>query len=359
MASEGSIRIPPEIINNILYRLPAKSLGRFKSVSKDWLSLISEPQFIKTHHNTHKRCHLIVSNHHRLCSLQFPRHEAEPVPEPTNIRFELHYLNLTIHGSCNGLVLVSGHDFASVHIVVLNPTTGEFVECQHPIMRTLVDFLEIEIMYGFGYDSVTDDYKVVTISYFHNSYLIPPDNMSIHVYSLRTNTWKEVTDSPYDHSHWRSLPGVFVDGFLHWVANKDSDHSPVIIAFSLADEKFYELPSPNLHNNAVVMSRIACNLIVLGGKLAIFVKDEVWLMNEYGVRESWTKILVNGLDGIPIVEPMSLYVSGKFLLVSHDFLLVYDVEETTFCKIVNVSRKIKGLRIRGTYVESLVSPKFS
>ncbi|CAH1415070.1 unnamed protein product [Lactuca virosa] len=360
MAYEDTIRIPPEIISNILYRLPAKSLGRFRCVSKDWLSLISEPQFIKTHQNTRNRSQLIfVSNHRPLYSLPFHHDEAEAVLEPTKILLESYHTDFNLHGSCNGLVLVSANTFASVHVlVVLNPTTKEFVELPASDYEMINASSEIEIMYGFGYDSLTDDYKVVTISYFHYNYLIPPDDMAVHVYSLRTNTWRRVSDSPYDHSYGRNLPGVFVNGFLHWVAMKDSDHVPVILAFSLADERFSELPSPSLHEDVDIMYRNDFKLVVLGGKLAVFMEDEVWLMNEYGVRESWTKILVHGIHEIPMVEPMIFYDNGNFLLVSRDLMVIYDIKERSFCKSGNVSWNMKDLKVRGSYVESLVSPKF-
>ncbi|KAI3812547.1 hypothetical protein L1987_17257 [Smallanthus sonchifolius] len=223
-----------------------------------------------------------------------------------------------------------------------NPTTREFIELPESSYEMINNLLEIDIMYGFGYDSLTDDYKVVTVSYFHYNYLIPPDNMSVHVYSLRNKTWRWVIDSPYDHSHGKSLPGVFVNGFLHWIANKGSDRLPVIVAFSLADEKFSEVL-----------------LVVVGEKLGIFVEDEVWLMNEYGVRESWSKILIHGLNEIPIVEPKIFCDDGKIMLVSGDRMWIYDVEEKSFCKTIDLSRNVKGLKVKGAYVESLVSPKFS
>ena len=43
------IDLPPEVMHEILSRLPVKPLCRFKLVSKPWLSLISNPKFIAMH----------------------------------------------------------------------------------------------------------------------------------------------------------------------------------------------------------------------------------------------------------------------------------------------------------------------
>ncbi|KAI8561469.1 hypothetical protein RHMOL_Rhmol04G0342200 [Rhododendron molle] len=41
--------LPHEVVYDILSRLPVKPLCRFKSVSKSWLALITDPHFIKSH----------------------------------------------------------------------------------------------------------------------------------------------------------------------------------------------------------------------------------------------------------------------------------------------------------------------
>ena len=41
--------LPRELIVDILSRLPVKTLCRFKCVLKPWRSLISDPDFVKTH----------------------------------------------------------------------------------------------------------------------------------------------------------------------------------------------------------------------------------------------------------------------------------------------------------------------
>ncbi|GJZ82531.1 hypothetical protein Tco_0647704 [Tanacetum coccineum] len=155
------------------------------------------------------------------------------------------------------------------------------------------------------------------------------------------------------------MPGVFVNRFLHWIF--DSRHSkPVIVAFSLADEKLIELPSPILYNEVDIMSDLDTKLVALGEKLAIFheLKGEFLLMNDYGVPKSWTKIVVHGFNEIPLIRPDVFSNNRKFLFLTSYVLWIYDVEERTFGKSVDISyMKIKYFI--GAYAESLVSPKFS
>ena len=119
-----------------------------------------------------------------------------------------------------------------------------------------------------------------------------------------------MSDSPFVHYYYRAgLSGVFVNGFLHWIASKGSNRIPVIVAFSLADEKFCEVPLPYLYNDVYILSYTDhCKLVALGEKLAIYlmVKGEVWLMNEYGNKESWTKIVVHGFKEIMTTGNFSL-----------------------------------------------------
>ncbi|XP_076908590.1 F-box/kelch-repeat protein At3g06240-like [Bidens hawaiensis] len=362
VTSDAVTELPPEIITVILHLLPAKSLGRFRCVSKHWLTQITNPQFIKTHQSTLNRHHMLCNHHNTsLYSLTFNPHHLNNINNK-NKPMDPHVGMLIFHGSCNGLVLACKDDAIDTHsLVVGNPTTSEFVNIPEPGCEALSNMLDIDIVYGFGYDAASDDYKVVTVSYYHYSYLIPPNDMSVHVYSVRNNTWTQPVDSPFDHSDGNvqnmHVPGVFVSGCLHWIACKGEFRVPVIAAFSLADEVFRELPLPG---SVGVESMRGCKVVVVGEKLGMFLKDEVWLMNEYGVRESWLKIRIRGFDEIPMtVDPTIIYEDGKIVLVSDDGRIrMYDVEKECFCESVDISRNVKGFKVKGVYVESLVSPKF-
>ncbi|XP_022022775.1 F-box/kelch-repeat protein At3g06240 isoform X2 [Helianthus annuus] len=164
MASEDSIEIPPEIITNILHRLPSKPLTRFKTVSKNWQSLISDPQFIKHHQKTLNRRHLICDIYNTpLYSFPInPHHQT-----PQNLTRHLpHTDKFTFHGSCNGLVLASADDFDGAHsLIVINPTTRECIQVPESGYDVVDKLLQVDIKYGFGYDPLTDDYKDGDVAY--------------------------------------------------------------------------------------------------------------------------------------------------------------------------------------------------
>ncbi|GKD05158.1 F-box associated domain containing protein [Tanacetum coccineum] len=240
-------------------------------------------------------------------------------------------------GSANGLVIASGYDHRRSFstFVVLNLMTKDSVVLPNYMKHQK----RVEGALGFGYDSMTDDYKVVAI--FHTK-----SSSNVYVYSLRTYNWRRLSDSPYNHSliSW-DRRGVFVNGFVHWIARKAS--ASVIVSFSLADETFSEVPSPSQYNNnGHGLRYYTCRLVALGDKLAIVSEGGlVWLMNEYGLKKSWTKIVVHGYNETTMIEPENLFAT-------HDLTRIYYHEEGSFPNSGDFCR-----RLESTFVESLVSPK--
>ncbi|XP_076895718.1 F-box protein At3g07870-like [Bidens hawaiensis] len=251
------------------------------------------------------------------------------------------------HGSCNGLVLVSGHDVDGGHrLVVLNLTTKVFLEIPESGFDIVDELREIDIVYGFGYDSVSDDYKVVTVSFYNNEEEVNDiENIFVHVYSLKTDTWRQACRFPYDHSYGKSYPGVFVNGYLHWIAIKDSDEDlRVIVAFSLADERLSEVALPKSCNDEDVGVKNGLEL-AFGEKLEVFMEGDVWLMMEYGVVESWTKVVLGGIAAGLMVRLKVFYENGKLLVVAGDVMLVWDIEEGRLCDHLDTNKVKNELKL--------------
>ncbi|XP_058202746.1 F-box/kelch-repeat protein At3g06240-like [Rhododendron vialii] len=232
--------LPQEILTDILSRLPVKSLCRFKSVSPSWNSLISGSEFVKAHLNRPKKTNydeqkiIIItssSTAYNLHSIDFAGVNLTIVtvdlPESSS--------EIKVLSSCEGLLLVNRYDDSNF---LLNPSTRECKELPpFPFALPRVRLYSANV-YGVGYDSFTDDYKVVIFSYFRTLSSAERDTIIVAVYSLKTNAWRRIQDS-HDYVLQKTSGGVFVNGRLHFVCWRNE--SCVIVAFNLSEESFREL----------------------------------------------------------------------------------------------------------------------
>ncbi|XVF39341.1 hypothetical protein PTKIN_Ptkin01aG0026900 [Pterospermum kingtungense] len=158
-----------------------------------------------------------------------------------------------------------------------------------------------EIYYGFGYDSFNNDYKLVRIvqdelsTYDSYSESPPWFSTEVKVYSLKTNSWRSCEQIPNYHfsqNYWGMEYYTFVCGALHWLGTKEipwwrTSTRELIIAFDVATEKHHPIELPNGMEDKRFRALGAfrgclCAIIENGFKVYI------WVMKDYGVKESWT-----------------------------------------------------------------------
>ncbi|XP_023926061.1 putative F-box protein At3g52320 [Quercus suber] len=116
--------LPRDIVLNILTRLPAKLVIRFRCVCKPWNSSITTPYFISTHLNNFAHDHdhdndndngdgYIIhmpwdtnSSNRVVCTVAFDR-TFDRISE-IEVPFDLPSGSIQIVGSCNGLLCLAG-----------------------------------------------------------------------------------------------------------------------------------------------------------------------------------------------------------------------------------------------------------
>ncbi|KAL1558848.1 hypothetical protein AAHA92_09263 [Salvia divinorum] len=363
--------LPEEIVKEILLRLPAKSLLKFRSVSKCWFFLISSYEFAKAHlkistkNNTYEHYRLIVGTIQSLmdlhtCSLRatvgntvytgpiYP--DVDMLPDV--VRFDCPSCNINsliwMEGSCNGLVCV----LESARTLILwNPTTRKYRVL--PRSGTPMRFEHYPLNFGFGYDEFHDDYKVVELLHLDPGMCLMEPRAK--VYSLRSNCWKALLNWPNEKVALRS--GVFLNRAIHWLvfcAGRPSDWG--IVSHDLALETFVESTLPFNDDDAL---RFEMN--VLGGCLSVCYQYkmwlDVWLMKEYGVVESWTKLMripfFMGIGGRYsfVSKPLLLMEDGQMLIRYGSELALYDPRNPY------VQQKFSEYEVEAAvYFESLVSP---
>ncbi|XP_042513963.1 F-box protein CPR1-like [Macadamia integrifolia] len=281
--------LPQDLIVDILSRLPVKSLLKFRCVSKSWCVLITDPAFVKIHLNqslaTNTNHTLIFRKDSACYSVDVDPDACEP---PLNHPLKsLIFGPRAVLGSCNGLVCISN---SLDDIYLWNPSTRSHLKLPFSPIESSISY---DSAYGFGYEPTSDDYKVVRAV----------DEFVI-VYSLRTNSWRRIGKLPFSlfNNDWGG--GVLVNSALHWVAKVRS-----IISFHLKDEEYREVPLPHfMDDDDFVDNKFLMKVGVLGGQLCLLCnysnRVEIWVMKDYGMRDSWVKQFSNekpSVDGLVIL----------------------------------------------------------
>ncbi|KAF3956130.1 hypothetical protein CMV_018720 [Castanea mollissima] len=375
--------LPEEIVLEILARLPVKSLLRFRCVCKTWYSYITNPNFISAHllcYNNHDPGYVIhmprttvhMAHIHRphsqICTLALDR-TFETISE-FRIPFTFQSGFPDLVGSCNGILCIT--DFVrskSNDVYLWNPSIRKFKR----LPNTCLTRLSYNVVLGFGYDSLNNDYKVVRLSWTCTKWVPPPE---VEVYSLSSDSWKRVELG----ISWRpnvmhyGFDGIlafpFVSGHLHWMigmikgGGQERRYTSMILSFDVNSEKFKELPLPDDEESGILPKCITS----FKGKLALIKFEHafselcsIWVMREYGVLDSWNKLCVLPIEnptafigftkyGLLLVRNRSHLVSTNSELERKDKSVLIDPEAL---HEEEISNQIDYLLDVATYMENL------
>ncbi|XP_019071217.2 F-box/kelch-repeat protein At3g23880 isoform X1 [Solanum lycopersicum] len=359
--------LPVELVTEILLRLPVKSLLQFRSVSKPWHFLISRPEFVKNHlllsasnkDYTHHRVMFKVASSAnygiRDCSLSSLLHH--PVTEAIDLDYPGKYPKdhryPVIVGSVNGLICLSISLFNGVQELYLwNPSIRKYNRLpNYRVHRPRGYCLEErrgKCNFGFGYDELKDDYKVVGIFPVYKRMQLC--RVEVHIYSLRSNSWRRINDSALDFLH---VSGKLVNRKLYWLQTCGN-----ISSIDLGNEKWTEIEKPS---NFKEYGHFV--LGVLGSDLSVLCNyknchADVWIMKECEVKASWTKMLTICAENdgmLHIREPPFLVTNeGDILLEIGSHMAIYNPKDNSFryLDVTNFAPYIEA----GIYIKSLVCP---
>ncbi|XP_026377730.1 F-box/kelch-repeat protein At3g06240-like [Papaver somniferum] len=241
-------------------------------------------------------------------------------------------MDVRILGACNGLICFGVLVDKKTSIFIWNPTTGEFKEIQHCDFH--INSSEPFIA-GFGYDTKTGDYKMVRIEDNKKS-----DYCEFEVYTFGLQSEKTVHAFYHEFPNDIALRGIFLNGSLHWINNypRSLGTSNYIISFDIGNEKLIDVPLPEksiVHpepedNNPEPYMKVGA----LEGFLSLFLVDEkkvraeVWVMQDYGVRQSWTKLFTTTQETFTMYAffcmPMMSLKTGEILMYICDGFVLCD-----------------------------------
>ncbi|KAF5186647.1 F-box family protein [Thalictrum thalictroides] len=348
--------LPEDVVYHILLWLPVVSLLRFKSVCKAWCSIIESSDFITQHlHLSKSRDNnkmialtskmldfeggpIFTLRFMLLSGNNFQMTESLDLPHRFDHRIEPRGMLV----SCNGLICLVHRFYDHTiedEVSLWNPATKQFrILPKSAVPIPVWDGGLVDFYYGFGFDNKTNDYKVVRI--IHDDYILDGNQQSrvrVEVYSLNMDSWR-VLDVvlPID-IHIASDPRTpYRDGIYCWsgwdsfMENGSVIYRNSILSFDFTKEVFGTMPMPDVYS-FVRGSLVRCSLklALLRENIACFewVRDppktdnwhcKIWVLNEYGVKESWTKLYTVVLESRAFSKFISL--NGMIIWLKWDRL---------------------------------------
>ncbi|KAM1176126.1 hypothetical protein ACFX2I_028399 [Malus domestica] len=310
---------PPELLFEILLRLPPEDLLRCLCVSKAWNATIHDKTFIKSHLQrsiqTNSFGSLFVSATFpcNKCSFKFSDiyndgtiERAMKIEQPPLQDAESRTPFPSALVSSNGIICIRTGLYED-DFVLWNPSIRKFKKIPSPTFeQSPSPDIHVYLGYGFGYDSTNGDYKLLGIANF---------NMAVHqcqIYSLKSNSWRKIRNMPCDEFHMIVSRILFSNGALSWLAQNMLDRKMHVVTFELATEKYHWFPTPVDEN---------VQLEVLGDSLCIFRRlrtMDAWIMKEHG---SWTllySIELPPMSRLNRWEPVLLSKNGESVLLMND-----------------------------------------
>ncbi|XP_050229568.1 F-box protein CPR1-like [Mercurialis annua] len=308
--------IPDDLLLNILSRVPATPLLRFKSVNRDWYSLISSNEFRQRHLQHHadhpdQRYGIIqIGNAHtlqpslllRIMGIADDHHELVEIGKVHGHQLVFgSFFSPRVFGSCNGLLLIS-LSLDLQDFIVWNPT----IRAHRKIDRNISDGPRDDVLYmaGLGYNCLNDNYKIVVAE----SGNLHDNSIEVQIYDLKLSSWKIIKRYfPYEFKSSTTPATTMANGIPHWhVKRMIDDDQSVILSFDLVAEKFEEINLPENILNFNYMSAID-GCLCIGIRESLSRPVYVWQMREYGRKNSWIKLEIvlphvvrGGLYSMPI-----------------------------------------------------------
>ncbi|XP_021757485.1 F-box/kelch-repeat protein At3g23880-like [Chenopodium quinoa] len=297
------MELPRDVLMEILAKLPVKSLIRFTSVCKYWRSLIKSSEFVSKHYATRSNLGYdsFLTEFSRACWFSVFSYE--------NFTFETAF-------KIRPAVL----SYKQPKLGIDHRDVIKYINISGPLFKlpSLADDL-IHQNLGFGFDSETNDFKVVCF-YGTKPCLGVGVGVNIRkgilIYSLAANCWRELHVETMN-TVWVSHNNVFSKGRMcHWICRT------FLLSFDMVDEVFLQTSLPYCPNGFLDRGSDSDNMYP-----AVYILDsswlqptstiDLWVLQKYGRAGYWSKQLSVTIPEFVLFTP-SMLLRNNRLIVFHN-----------------------------------------
>ncbi|KAK2359184.1 F-box protein [Trifolium repens] len=317
--------IPIHVLFDIMLKLPAVSIVRCYCVCSKFKSIVSDSSFQQSYFSKAPISLVVLSNHNRITCIDSsqtlnPIHSQDHGSSSSCMAMQLlpstststtttssdstthtpihhhhhhhhqssRFVSFHIHrrmnliNSSNGLLCLraSNHHSPSLYYIC-NPLLGEVLHVP-PAPSPSDQHLCFS---AFGFHPNTKTFKILQL-------VSKSNKLVAELYQSDGTTWSVLPNPPSAKPKPNSSFHPSLNDALHWVT--DGTISELIYSFNLNTNEFKSMPCPSHFVDDYVSKISGMSVGVLKGCLCLCyvlegARFETWLMEKYGVKESWRK----------------------------------------------------------------------
>ncbi|KAG2326862.1 hypothetical protein Bca4012_035767 [Brassica carinata] len=352
----NSESIPADLIFEIFSRLPAKSILRFRCLSKEWASILCSRNFTRSF-STKSRPRLLFTFHvdGKLFSYSAPQPRNPDQDLSHVVVVDNHMPILTrmrsvlIPPPVCGLLCPSSMWYTvgcrySKMMTICNPSTGQIKNL--PAARTKRSGFNVKTY--LGYDPIKEVYKILCMSLSTGTY--PRISQEHQVLTLGTGKpfWRMIECSLQQYPEIGG--GICINGVLYYSAFQDNESGGgqdyIVICFDVSSEKFkpleINLTSPTLVNYKGKLGAIQFDSVDfydgITTSLSLMVLDDAeqhkWSKQTYILPPFWKNLGVDTcrLNVVGMTGDSEIVVSPS-ILSDPFYIFYYHLERNTTVKV--------------------------
>ncbi|ONI21878.1 hypothetical protein PRUPE_2G095800 [Prunus persica] len=260
------VALPPEILIDILSRLPVNSICCMRCVSKAFLKTVEDLSLAKMHMQrrflttcsttTTEVPRLVVldespcDNYDLLYPLKYDGHDLLTKSKQATVS----YFGSRRRFYCATFVFCNLFGFTGLNpehkrscftrlnlehgrsCLLVNPFKGEvlILPSMSDVQVQSNSLCDVD-WYGMGFDNITNSFKIVRVSTNKKDYMVAE------VLVLGTSSWRELPTVP---PCFPTCKSTYAHGDMHWLVHGDDKSSVRILSFNFQKEEFYLTPPP-------------------------------------------------------------------------------------------------------------------
>lgn len=368
---ENSGSIPTDLLVEILSRLPAKSVARFRCVSKDWASILRRPDFTKhffTMSSARPRLLFTFQADGKWSFFSTPHSPiSDQNPSPIVVDRCAHVLSNSSFDVCRPVCgLVCGKDEGILSgkkgpsLLICNPSVGLFKHL--PNVRTR----RTRIYTFTGYDPIEKTFKVLGMTSLARPLIQEAEEHQVLTLGTGKPKWRKI-GCPVTHMPQYSTD-ICINGVIYYLAGDGkSMDACMLVCFDVKSETFKFMINETLKDLGWASPLInykgkvgalyeSCNFLNPRTQIIeLWVIDDIekqkWSRHVHILPPIWRDVVAGtDIDAVGMIGTSEVVFSPR-VLSSPFYIFYFNIEKKTFRRV-----EIQGIGpLQGQRVYSFVN----